>query len=293
MLKDLINIERIELSADMFKIHFVKKYVTTTCAEDAFVIHNPAMLLMKSGSFKLQLREINQDLRAHDMLVLPKNTSVTKLEAGDRLQFFLITFSPERNGHSLSFMSDFLSSCAGNDAVKIALEENDYIVLSLICRLLYAEMSHSLANKFEIKLQQISLNLLLFELNLINAKYLSGAGNHYSRAESLASQFLTVLSIHCRKHHTVKFYAGVLYVSPEYLSKVVKEITGKPAKKIIKNAVLAEAVSLLENPHLSIQEIAEELEFSSVTSLSIFFKKAMQCTPSQYRKSAVERFKSC
>ncbi|MFD2943299.1 helix-turn-helix domain-containing protein [Flavobacterium notoginsengisoli] len=293
MLKDLINIERIELSARMFKIYFVKKYVSRTAADETFVIDNPAVLLMKSGSFKVQLKKINQDLKAHDLLVLPKNTSFTGIEAGSRLQFFLITFSSGINGHGFSFnQNDLFSSGSGNEAVKISLDENDYMVLSLICRLLYAEISGSLANEFEVKLQQISLNLLLFEMNLITVKYLSAGGMNFSRSESLASQFLTVLSIHCRKHHTVKFYAGVMYLSPEHLSKMVKDVTGKAAKKIITEAVVSEAVGLLENPHLTMAEIAEELEFSSVASFSIFFRKSMFCTPSEYRKNTIERFKS-
>ena len=293
MLRDLIDIDRIELSAEMFKIYFVKKYIAKTSADETFVIHNPVLLLMKSGCFKMQIKEIDQDLKAHDLLLLPRNTSFSKVKAGNRLQFFLIAFSSELNGHGFIFnQSDLLSSGAGNEAAKISLDENDYRVLSLICRLLYAELNNHLSNEFEIRLKQISLNLLLFELNLINAKYLSADGMHFSRSESLVSQFLAVLSIHCRKHHTVKFYAGVLYASPEHLSKMVKEVTGKAAKKIITEAVLSEAVRLLENPNLSMAEIAEELEFSSVTSFSIFFRKSMLCTPSEYRKNAIERFKS-
>lgn len=293
MLKDLINIERIELSAEMFHIYFVKKYVMKTAVDETFVVHNPAVLLMKSGSFKIRIREMNQELKAHDLLVLPKNVSLSRVEAGDSAQFFLVTFWSKKNGHSLIYnQSDLLSYGAGSEAVKIGLGESEYRVLSLICRLLYAEISNQLSNEYEIKLQQMSLNLLLFELNLINAKYLSSGDGNFTRTESLVSQFLAILSIHCRKHHNVQFYAGVLYVSPEHLSKMVKEVTGKTAKIIIMETVLSEAVSLLENPNYSMAEIAEELEFSSVTSFSIFFKKAMSCTPSQYRKKTSERFKS-
>jgi len=293
MLKDLINIERIELSADLFKIYFVKKYLTKAAVNETFVIRNPAVLLMKSGTFKMQLREVNEDLKAHDLLLMPKDTTITQVSAGTNLQFFLIAFWTERNGHSMSYsQSDFLSKYAGSEAVKITLEESDYRVLSLICRLLYAEINMRLSTEYEIKLQQISLNLLLFELNLINMKYLSATDRNHSRSEILVLQFLSTLSIHCRKHHNVKFYAGVLYVSPQYLGEVVKKETGKSAKKIINEAVLSEIIGLLENPNYSMAEIVEQMEFSSVTSFSIFFKKAMACTPSQYRKNTIERFKT-
>lgn len=293
MLKDLINIERIELSAERFKIYFIKKYVEKTAIAETFLIQNPAVLLMKSGTFQIKLKEIERELKPHDLVLLPKNTSVAQLAAPVRLQFFLITFSVGKNGHYLNYGHNDLLSCnSGGEAAIIGLEENEYRVLSLICRLLYAEINNQLLNEFEMKLRQISLNLLLFELNLLCAKYLSAANMACSQSEKLASQFLAVLSIHCRKHHSVKFYAGALYVSAQYLGEVMKKITGKSAKMIINEAVLSEALDLLENPIYSMAEIADELEFGSVASFSSFFKKAMSCTPSQYRKNAIERFKS-
>lgn len=57
-------------------------------------------------------------------------------------------------------------------------------------------------------------------------------------------------------------------------------------------AVLAEAASLLEDSQYTIEEIAEELEFASVSEFSRFFKKSTSFTPSEYRSNAIERFKS-
>lgn len=293
MLKDLINIASIELSAEMFKIYFVRKYVAKTAVDETFVIRNPVVLLMKSGNFSMRLKQISQDLKPHDLLMLPKGTSLTQVEAGNRLQFFLIAFPDDRNGKAtLHADNDILCCIGGSEALKISLDDNDYMVLSLICRLLYAEISNHLINEYELKLRKISFNLLLFELNLINVKYLSAAEGSQSRQEGLTSKFLAVLSIHCRKHHNLQFYSGVLYVSPQYLSEVVKKVTGKSAKTIINEALISEAVSLLEDTQFSIAEIAEELEFGSIASFSIFFKKATACTPSQYRKNTIERFKS-
>ena len=67
---------------------------------------------------------------------------------------------------------------------------------------------------------------------------------------------------------------------------------GKTAKKMISEAVLAEALQMLEDSNYSISEIAEELEFSSPTAFGIFFKKAMSCTPSEYRSKTAQRFKN-
>lgn len=272
-------------------VYVVKKYILKNPVN--FTVGSTVVLLMKSGRFKIQSGETSQELEASDLLIFPRKSDCTEIEAGEKLQFFLIRFSSGKDRSTyLNRHTDPFLYLTGKQAVKISLEESDYLVLSLICRLLNAQVKNVLPTDFEMELRRISSNLLVFELKLIYAKYCTSAGLHISSAEKLAMQFLTVLSIHCRKHHTVKFYSGVLYVTSIYLNRVVKEVTGKSAKKMITQAVLAEALHLLEDSSYTLAEIAEELEFSSLSAFDIFFKKSMYCTPSQYRLNAALRFKS-
>ncbi|MCV2484336.1 AraC family transcriptional regulator [Flavobacterium sp. SH_e] len=293
MLKDLINSEINGLFSKGVAVYAVKEYWIKFSSWDSFQVRYPAVLLMKSGRFKIRSGETVHDLKAHDLLIFPKKSHCSEMEGGEKLRFYLIRLSSlkDRTG-SMNLQADSLFFLKVKDAVKISLEASDYLVLSLICRLLHAEEMNQISTDFELELRRISTNLLLFELKLIYSKYFAYGGLHISRAEKLAVQFLTVLSIHCRKHHTVKFYAGVLYVTSGYLNRVVKQVTGKPAKKMITDAVLAEAVNLLEDSVFTIAEIAEELQFSSPSAFDIFFKKLMSCTPSEYRAEAAERFKS-
>lgn len=293
MLKDLINSEMGGLPLVGLTVNSVKSYGTGAFAGDSFQTLNPSVLLVKSGRFKVQSEDAVQELQAHDLLLVPKKSQFLETEAGEKLHFYLIRFSSARDRAGVHlFQADSLLRLYGKRAAKISLDSSDYLVLSLICRLLQAEAKNPVCTDFEWELRRISSNLLLFELKLIYAKYLTSEALQVSRAEKLAMQFLSVLSIHCRKHHRVQFYAGALYVTSGYLNRVVKQVTGKPAKKIITEAVLAEAVLLLEDSEYAIAEIAEELEFSSASAFDIFFKKSMSCTPSEFRANNAERFKS-
>lgn len=292
MLKDLINSEMDGLSFAGVAVHSMKGYRAGASAAP-FQTWSLSMLLVKSGRFKIQSGDAVQDLQAHDLLVVPKKTQLSEMEAEEKLRFYLIRVSSSRDGAGIPFQhAGSLFQLSGQRAVKISLDAGDYLVLSLICRLMDAEGKNPACSDFERELRRISSNLLLFELKLIFAKYLTSEALHVSRAEKLAMQFLTVLSIHCRKHHAVRFYAGALHVTSGYLNRAVKQVTGKTAKKIITEAVLAEAMGLLEDSGHTIAEIAEELEFSSPSAFDIFFKKLMHCTPSEYRADHAERFKS-
>lgn len=283
MLKDLIKCGADQLFISGFAIDAVKKYIARPSSDEPFMLHYPSMILMKSGRFKMRIGEGTHDLKKHDLLMLPPNAGFTVIES-DGSQFFLIRMCPSRMSRgSNCHQADSLFYIAGREAVKISLEARDYRVLSLVCRLLFAQGKSSEPNDFDAELKRLSADLLSFEMKLIYSKYFKLAALHASRAQRLSLQFLAVLAIHSRRHHNVQFYAGVLYVTSGYLNRMVKQATGKSAKKTIIDAVLAQAMNLLEESNFTIAEIAEELEFSSLSAFDIFFKKLMFCTPSEYR----------
>ncbi|KAF2342895.1 helix-turn-helix domain-containing protein [Flavobacterium tistrianum] len=283
MLKDLIKCGADQLFFSGFAVDIVKKYISKPPSDEPFMLHYPSIILMKSGRFKMRTGEGAHDLKKHDLLMLPPKTTFTVMES-DGPQFFLIGISPSKmNRGSNCHHADSLFYMADREAVKISLQVGEYKVLSLICRLLYAQGKSSEPNDFDAELKRLSADLLSFEMKLIYSKYFKLAALHASRAHRLSLQFLAVLAIHSRTHHNVQFYAGVLYVTSGYLNRMVKQATGKSAKKTIIEAVLAQALNLLEDSNFTIAEIAEELEFSSLSAFDIFFKKLMFCTPSEYR----------
>lgn len=105
------------------------------------------------------------------------------------------------------------------------------------------------------------------------------------KKESLTLHFIKILSTHFREERNTKFYANMLNISAKYLSQIVKEVTGKTAAKLIDEMVLTEAKILLNNPVLTIAEIAELLYFSDRYFFSKFIKRHTGKSPGEYRKS--------
>lgn len=84
---------------------------------------------------------------------------------------------------------------------------------------------------------------------------------------------------------TVNFFAEKLNISPNYLSDLLKNATGKNAQTHIQEAVIERAKELLSTTSLSIKEIAYDLGFEYPQSFSTMFRKNTQQTPAQFRAS--------
>ena len=99
--------------------------------------------------------------------------------------------------------------------------------------------------------------------------------------------FIQLLNKHCRTEHSVSFYAGELCITPEYLSRIMKSFSGRTVNQWISEALMREAEILLRNPDLSIQQIADMLNFSDQSSFGKFFKKHKGVSPVMFKQQYV------
>lgn len=129
-------------------------------------------------------------------------------------------------------------------------------------------------------------------LNLTKAFYYGG-GYYFFQGENIPSQddstltrFLALVEMHAFSQRETSFYADKLCLTPKYLSRLVKEKTGRTAKEIILNFVILQARTMLLGTDLNIQQISDTLHFPSQSVFGKFFKKATGLSPREYRKKA-------
>ncbi|MEI9810637.1 MAG: helix-turn-helix transcriptional regulator [Bacteroidota bacterium] len=79
-------------------------------------------------------------------------------------------------------------------------------------------------------------------------------------------------------------YAALLYVTPNYLNALCKDLLGKPAGEVIRERIILEAKRLLVNADMSISEMADQLNFQDNSYFTKFFKKYTGKTPEDFRK---------
>lgn len=84
---------------------------------------------------------------------------------------------------------------------------------------------------------------------------------------------------------TVQYVADQLNISPNYLSGLLKVLTGQSTQRHIHNKLIDKAKERLSNNNLSISEIAYQLGFEHSQSFNKLFKKKTNLSPTAYRNS--------
>lgn len=106
-----------------------------------------------------------------------------------------------------------------------------------------------------------------------------------SRSRMIFEQFIKLVAENHLQHRNVGFYADKLYLTPKYLSKLIKTATGRSAPEWIDAYVILEAKNLLKYSNATIKEVVFRLNFPNQSVFYKFFKARTGMTPSQYRNS--------
>jgi len=135
------------------------------------------------------------------------------------------------------------------------------------------------------------VNLLIAQMDVI-ARLLEiylGKGDRMklemeSPEHRLMDSFYDEIVKHYRQNREVKFYAGLLHLSPKYFGSVVRRSTGVSANEWIARYVITQAKHLLRHfPNLTVQQISEQLGFDDQTAFARYFKSHTHMTPTEYR----------
>ena len=84
---------------------------------------------------------------------------------------------------------------------------------------------------------------------------------------------------------TVQYIAETLNVSPNYLSGLLKTLTGQSTQQHIHDKLIEKAKEKLSTTDLSVSEIAYELGFEHPQSFSKLFKTKTNFSPLEFRQS--------
>jgi AraC-like DNA-binding protein len=106
-----------------------------------------------------------------------------------------------------------------------------------------------------------------------------------NRSRLLFEQFISLVAKYHGCYRNVGFYADKLCLTPKYLSKLIKNATGKSAPEWIDAYVILEAKNMLKYSNDTIKEIVYKLNFPNQSVFYKFFKARTGMTPSEYRNS--------
>lgn len=105
-----------------------------------------------------------------------------------------------------------------------------------------------------------------------------------SREEEITYRFMDLVDIQFRVHHTLSFYAEQLHLSAKYISKCVKQTSGKNALKCITERLMNQAKAMLLIRQNTIAQIGYELGFSDQSAFGKFFHQQEGIGPRKWRE---------
>lgn len=103
--------------------------------------------------------------------------------------------------------------------------------------------------------------------------------------EEIFEYFIELLAQHHTTERSLSFYAGKMGITANYLSKLIKEYSGKTAVEWVDEYVILEAKSMIKHTQYTIQEIAYRLNFPSPSFFGKYFKRLTGMSPKQYKLS--------
>ena len=116
-------------------------------------------------------------------------------------------------------------------------------------------------------------------------KALEGEKSSQTRLNMLFERFMSLVSEYHTSERGMAFYANRLGMTPKYLSRLIKQVSGRSAPEWVDSFVLQEAKSMLKYTDESIKEIVYKLNFVNASVFYKFFKAQTGMTPSEYRNA--------
>ncbi len=244
---------------------FVKGTINVKFNSDEFVIDKPSMLVAPHGSL-INLHSDNWR-EAETYIVAMSSSFVQNI--------------------NISFSSISITPLQERPTPVLEVKERELPVLLRYFGLMHSVMS----DKFNLQLNRhILSNLaaaLFYHIMVLVYKRaeVSVAESSAPRRSSYVQDFMRLVHMHFTRERSVNFYASQLFISPKYLSLLVKEATGRSAARWIDHFVITEAKNLLRFSGKNIQQVAYALNFSNQSSFGKYFKHLTGMSPTEFQKS--------
>lgn len=253
---------------------------------DGFII-----FFLKKGHFTLDVNLNSYDIHEHSLLlVTPGNIIKLSAYKEDRIGEVELLFALVSRGFLTSVRFDF--DKIFQDSIRvwnnpcITLPQEELDLAEDYFRLTRRILSSGQVNKREI----LGSLLTSFTYTILDVwtRQLASARQQEStvqpRVNQMVERFLTLVTEYHNEQRGVGFYADKLCLTPKYLSKLVKQATGRSAPDWIDSFVTLEAKNMLKYSDKTIKEIVFLLHFPNPSVFYKFFKAHTGLTPTEYRK---------
>ena len=103
------------------------------------------------------------------------------------------------------------------------------------------------------------------------------------RVRELFNEFMRLMERDFKLSRDVNYYAGLMNITPKYLTTIVRQVTDHTPKEIIDQYVILQLKLHLQSSAQSVKQVAWEYHFTDVSFFCRYFKKHTGKTPQEFR----------
>ena len=262
------------------------QYSTDFQAMNALELSHTCMhLLCTAGEGSFVFNERCYHIVKNDLVVIPMPARVSNIAAHADMQV-------EWFAADYKFLQNLLPSNNYSIGGSISLNQDPVI------RLTDEQASHLLADFHRLR-DRMDDRHLLFYRELMGSLCLTmmydifephaqrdTTDTHSDRTAYIVKQLMALLSTGIsRTERDVSYYAERLNVSPKHLSATIKRVTGHSVTSYIDRHTVPILKDYLNDERLSLTQIAELMNFASLSYFSRYCTKHLGQSPSEYRQS--------
>lgn len=256
----------------------------TRLSGDTFVMPEMRVMILRQGSANPMVNLTEHHFEAGQMIFLSQNSIVQPQDYTDDLSGFGLSLTDEIV--SLAFPSGLPKLMDGHVRdCHFMLTNEEMQQMEALHTLLYNTM-HS-----ERIAPQVVLSLtaaFLWQADCLWNRHENESRQTLSREQRLFTDFLQLVSRYATREHNIDFYAQRLFLSPRYMSTLVKQVSGKAAKQWIDDAIITRIKVELRHTNKSAAQIADEMNFPNPSFFCKYFKRMTGLTTQDYREGKME-----
>ena len=221
-------------------------------------------------------------IEPHQLVVASRGTVLQVLYASPDCDLSMLAVSNRfmENWQKEELLMSYLS---GRLFLELSLGQEEMQRIELMCTLMWEVMNDK---PFPKETLQSLVSALFRQIECFCRQNQTREKTRYTRQEEVFNRFLELVNKYAVCERNVSFYADNLYLTPRYLSTLIKQTSGRTVMDWINEAVLQEAKLMLRHSDKLVYQVADALNFPNASFCCKFFRRLTGKTPNEYKQEA-------
>lgn len=241
-----------------------------------------------NGHMQIELNDKIYNWEKGNLAMILPNTLLKNVQNSEDFIVDIIVFSHNFTRNIFKFQKDLwdIAMYIYSNPIRYA-DQNKHLTFSLYSQLLNAKIKEE-SNEYNREIiRHIFYAMfceILREVNSWIPDSKRAIKNDLKQSDYIFKKFIEKVTADDGTHRSVSYYADLLYYSPKYLSKIVKNVSGKVPLEIIQAHATELIKYKLKNSDMSIKEISNYFKFPNPSFFGKYVKTHLGMSPKKYRE---------